>query len=218
MSYKTCPNCDKKLDGLLSSRYILKDSTTAIINEISEVQKEAYCSDCAPDILAKYASKIQNEKQALIKELKDQLHIVPILTMHNPSGWDYDPIGIISAQSVTGTGLLSEISSSWADLMGGQSDALSNKLLNGENLCKDKLRFSTLTLGGNAIIATDIDYSEVGGARGMLMVCMAGTAIKVKSWSKNFNELEEEMKKLSDKANQLDKLNKLKIPQFNFGN
>ncbi|WP_316750951.1 hypothetical protein [Pedobacter gandavensis] len=69
--------------------------------------------------------------------------------MVNPSNWDYDPIGIISAQSVTGTGLLSEISSSWADFLGGQSDALSNKILNSENLCKDKLRFNTLLLGGN---------------------------------------------------------------------
>jgi hypothetical protein len=34
MNYKTCPNCEKKLDRLVSSRYILKDSTTAVINEI----------------------------------------------------------------------------------------------------------------------------------------------------------------------------------------
>jgi hypothetical protein len=32
-------------------------------------------------------------------------------------------------------------------------------------------------LGGNAILATDIDYAEVGGGKGMLMVCMTGTAV-----------------------------------------
>mgnify|MGYP001331239116 CR=1 FL=1 len=37
----------------------------------------------------------------------------------------------------------------------------------------------TLGLGGNAVIATDIDYSEVGGTKGMLMVCMAGTAVSL---------------------------------------
>lgn len=216
MSYKTCPKCDKKLDGLLSSRYILKDTTIAFINELNDVPKEAYCSDCGVVLVTNFTLKIESEKQVLVKELKQQLHIIPILTMNNPTNWDYDPIGIVSAQSVTGTGLLSEISSSWADFLGGQSNALSNKLLQGENLCKDKLRFSALLLGGNAIIATDIDYSEVGGGKGMLMVCMAGTAIKVKSWSENFNEIEEEIKKLSDKANQLDKLNKLKIPHFNY--
>lgn len=216
MSYKICPNCNKKLDGLLTSRYILKDTTTAFINGINEVFKEAYCNDCGPVLLQNYNSKIESEKKALIKDLKDQLYLIPILTMNNPTNWDYDPIGIISAQSVTGTGLLSEISSSWADFLGGQSDALSNKLLQGENLCKDKLRFSALLLGGNAIIATDIDYSEVGGGKGMLMVCMAGTAVKVKSWSDNFSETKAIIDKLSDQAKQLSELNKIKVPSINF--
>ena len=35
----------------------------------------------------------------------------------------------------------------------------------------------TVCLGGNAVIATDIDYGEVGGAKAMLMVCMTGTAV-----------------------------------------
>lgn len=214
MIYKICPNCNKKLDGILTSRYILKDANIAFINEISEVSKEAYCNECGSVLLNDYKSKIESEKQELIKELKKQLHIVPILTMNNPTNWDYDPIGIISAQSVIGTGLLSEISSSWADFLGGQSDALSNKLLQGENLCKDKLRFSALLLGGNAIIATDIDYSEVGGGKGMLMVCMAGTAVKVKSWSDNFNVIKGVIETLSNKANLLAKLNKIKVPDL----
>jgi hypothetical protein len=34
--------------------------------------------------------------------------------------------------------------------------------------------------GGNAIISTDIDFNEIGaGSTNMLMVCMAGTAIRV---------------------------------------
>lgn len=214
MSYKICPNCNKKLDGLLTTRYILKDTTIAFINENSDLSKEAYCNDCGPALLNEYSSKIESEKKALIKEMKGQLHIIPILTINNPINWDYDPIGIISSQSVTGTGLLSEISSSWSDFLGGQSDSLSNKILNGENLCKDKLRFNALLLGGNAIIATDIDYSEVGGGKGMLMVCMAGTAVKVKSWSENFSETKEMIEKLSDKANQLIELNKIKVPDL----
>jgi len=43
------------------------------------------------------------------------------------------------------------------------------------------LRKKTLDLGGNAVIAVDIDYSEIGSLKGMLMVCMAGTAIKIRN-------------------------------------
>jgi uncharacterized protein (AIM24 family) len=34
-----------------------------------------------------------------------------------------------------------------------------------------------LELGGNAIVAADIDYAEVGGLKGMLMVAATGTAV-----------------------------------------
>ena len=39
--------------------------------------------------------------------------------------------------------------------------------------------FAALDLGGNAVVAADIDYAEVGGASAMLMVCMTGTAVKL---------------------------------------
>jgi hypothetical protein len=38
-------------------------------------------------------------------------------------------------------------------------------------------------MGGNAVVATDIDYSEVGGDKGMLMVCMSGTVVKLNNIS-----------------------------------
>jgi uncharacterized protein YbjQ (UPF0145 family) len=43
------------------------------------------------------------------------------------------------------------------------------------------LRKETLELGGNAVLATDIDYAEVGGDKGMLIVCMTGTAVLLKN-------------------------------------
>lgn len=45
------------------------------------------------------------------------------------------------------------------------------------------LRTKALLMGGHAILGTDIDYSEVGGGKGMLMVCMAGTAVRFNSGS-----------------------------------
>jgi len=43
------------------------------------------------------------------------------------------------------------------------------------------LRLSAAQIGATAVIGTDIDYSEVGGGKGMLMVCMSGTAIKLEN-------------------------------------
>ncbi|MEZ4840244.1 MAG: heavy metal-binding domain-containing protein [Flavobacteriaceae bacterium] len=51
------------------------------------------------------------------------------------------------------------------------------KLQLGEENCFLQLVVKALNLGGNAIIATDIDYSEVGNSKGLLMICASGTAI-----------------------------------------
>ncbi|MGB5609212.1 heavy metal-binding domain-containing protein, partial [Eudoraea sp.] len=39
-----------------------------------------------------------------------------------------------------------------------------------------------LDLEGNAILATDIDYAEVGGVKAMIMVCVTGTAVRLKNF------------------------------------
>lgn len=94
-------------------------------------------------------------------------------------GWSYEPIGIVTAQTVTGTGIFSDVASAFTDLFGTQSGTYNTKLREGENFCKASLQSQAIELGGNAVLAVDVDYAEVGGQRAMLMVCMTGTAIKV---------------------------------------
>ena len=86
---------------------------------------------------------------------------------------------MVTGQSVTGTGIISELASSFTDIFGMQSGRFGNKIKEGENICKAQLRLAAAHLGASAVIGTDIDYSEVGGGKGMLMVCMSGTAIKL---------------------------------------
>jgi len=49
-----------------------------------------------------------------------------------------------------------------------------------ERLCKVGLISKALEMNADAIIGIDIDYQEVGGGKGILMVCMTGTAVKLK--------------------------------------
>lgn len=80
-----------------------------------------------------------------------------------------------------GTGFLSELSTSWSDLLGMESKAVSNKILTGEDNCLNILKSKCLMLGGNAVIGIDVDYSELGGGRNLIMVCMTGTAVRIKN-------------------------------------
>ena len=167
-----CPNCNKKLNGLLATSSIISEDATTAINLYYNDSKEAYCTSCSPGLVAEGLNKMSTDLKALVD-------LIPVVTINNPKGWDYTVLNMVSSQSVAGTGFLSEFSSSWSDFVGGQSNGLAEKVNAGELTCKRKLRYKAALLGGNAVIATDIDYAEVGGAKGMLMVCMAGTAVKV---------------------------------------
>jgi hypothetical protein len=64
------------------------------------------------------------------------------------------------------------------------------KILEAESKCAKLLREKAAAIGANAIIGLDIDYNEVGGVKGILMVCMTGTAIKISPNSDNIADID----------------------------
>jgi uncharacterized protein YbjQ (UPF0145 family) len=115
------------------------------------------------------------------EELEKALAVIPIVSLQAPVGWNYGVRGLVTAQSVTGTGWFSDFTSAFTDAFGAQSKVYNQKIKEGENICKRSLRLQALALGGNAILATDVDYAEVGGDKAMLMVCMTGTAVSLEN-------------------------------------
>lgn len=95
--------------------------------------------------------------------------------------WDYEALTIVTGQTVIGTGVIAELSSDFNDLFGSKSNTLAEKLSLGEVHCAAQIRKKTIDQGGHAVLATDIDYSEMGSLRGMMMVCMSGTAVRLKN-------------------------------------
>lgn len=191
-----CPNCKADLKhGIFSKIKLLPRIQTAIINEYREEKAENYCIKCGNDLYEKYINTLQTERGNLTNYLKAKIKHIPVISTHSPFNWDYKILGMVTGQSTTGTGVISEFTSSFTDFFGAQSGRYNQKLKAGENICFNQLRLQTLDMGGNAIIATDIDYSEIGGSKGMLMVCMAGTAIQLS----NVDILEKETAEIMEK-------------------
>jgi len=180
--YTSCPNCGSTIkSGLISSVTLLEKAAIAVINEYHTDKHDAYCTKCGMKLFEKYSEQLKAEKTNLTSNLGKKLHLIPIVSCHTPLHWDYMSIGIVTGQSVTGTGAFAEFASAWTDFLGKQSGAYNDKIRGGENLCFAQLRKQTLDRGGNAILAVDIDYSELGGLKGMIMVCMTGTAVTLKN-------------------------------------
>ncbi|WP_297332030.1 heavy metal-binding domain-containing protein [Flavobacterium sp.] len=177
---KECPNCNNKIKGgIFNSNNFLSEEKVAIINVYHDKKSNSYCDKCGDELFVKYKNALLKEKKQLKEKFLSIINSIPVITTHSPLNWNYEIIDMVTAQSSTGTGVLTELSSSFSDFFGMQSDRLSNKIKHGEDLCFSKLRKRVLDVGGNAVIATDVDYSEIGGDKGILMVCMGGTAIKL---------------------------------------
>jgi uncharacterized protein YbjQ (UPF0145 family)/DNA-directed RNA polymerase subunit RPC12/RpoP len=201
--FTECPNCGAKIkEGLFSSVNMLNKIEIQFIKEfIPEAKSDYYCNKCGNKLLAEAKESVEIEKSKIRSRLQIILPSIPVISTHSPVNWDYEVIVMVTGQSTTGTGVFSEFSSSFTDLFGAQSGSYNRKLKAGEDLCFSQLRIQAIDSGANAVIATDIDYSEVGGEKGMLMVCMAGTAVRLK----NTNIIGSERAKLLDEITELNK-------------
>ncbi len=179
-----CPNCDREITiagrFIKSGNPLLPEETNLAIDHYLSKTGGAYCYICSQNIEEDIKKQLQQINKIIAESNKD-LEQLPIVSIHSPKGWDYEVLEIVTGQSTTGTGVISEIGSSFTDLFGAQSNMYNNKLAKGENLCFHQMRAKTLQLGGNAIVALDLDYSELGGIKGMIMVCATGTAVKLKN-------------------------------------
>lgn len=218
-----CPNCNAEIKSPMfgSENWLLEGLKPEFINKFTNNSNLNYCSQCSKGLIEQALQEYEKQRKTKIAlknnkstRLMELLHNVPIVTLHNPQDWKYQSIEILSAQSVTGTGVITEIASSWTDFFGMESSRYNEKLKSGEERCKNILRFQALQMGGNAILGTDIDYSEAGAGKAMLLVCMAGTAVKITNLTElNYNidalrELEEIVAIINEVELEMEKLSK----------
>jgi uncharacterized protein YbjQ (UPF0145 family) len=187
MNLEKCPNCNKSLKGFFSS-VLIPQSKTEFINKHLDLNFDSYCTGCSSDFLNKIAGNFQQQKTEIENRLKQIISYIPVISSEAPIKWEYDIVEMVTAQTTSGTGFATELSRSFNDFFGTTSNTTNLKIERATKLCMSDLRIKCVKLGGNAVISTDIDFNEIGiGTTNMLMVCMAGTAIRVNDIT-NFNE------------------------------
>ncbi|PRY10324.1 uncharacterized protein YbjQ (UPF0145 family) [Pontibacter ummariensis] len=212
-----CPNCNAKLTtGILSSNKLVNKKFGALIREFTTLQHEDFCEKCAQAPFEQAKAKCSKEIAALNVEVSNLLKNVQVVSIPAPLHWDYSVLDMVTAQSTTGTGVFAEFKSSITDFFGMQSQTYNTKISNGEKLCLAQLRLKCLAAGGNAVIGTDIDYAEVGGAQGMLMVCMTGTAVKVNNLEQLGEDRAANLERLAAMMKRREHLVEIHLPNVSF--
>lgn len=109
-------------------------------------------------------------------------HEVLMTTTGSLDGWTVDSyLGPISTHRVIGTGLLTDIFSSFSDFFGARSDSYRNKMEEIEHEALSLVQLKATRMGANAVIGLRVDHDEISGAgKSMLMVTVTGTAVKIR--------------------------------------
>jgi uncharacterized protein YbjQ (UPF0145 family)/DNA-directed RNA polymerase subunit RPC12/RpoP len=208
LELKECPNCKTKIkSGVFSDITMFSKKSVDFINEFTANSSEYYCTKCGEKLLIAAKKNIQSHIFDYECKLSNAIDNIPVITIQNPHNWNYEIVDMVTAQNTTGTGVFFELSTSIDDLLGNKSDRYNSKTKEGENICKKMLRINAIRLGANAVIGTDIDYTEVGGSKALFMICMAGTAVKLKNIEilgqekaesiSNYNAIKEKIKYLN---------------------
>jgi len=179
----TCESCGAVLgiDGVFSGKQSrLTPAQIEFINEKLGLNLTAGCTKCTKKEASKAYEIGRKEYEMKSKEFLWKHSWLPMTSSGVSSNWEFEVIDLVTAQSNLGTGVLINITSDIRDLFGMQSGSYNTKMAEAERLCKVGLISKALELDADAIIGIDIDYQEVGGGKGILMVCMTGTAVRLK--------------------------------------
>ena len=88
-------------------------------------------------------------------------------------------LGLVSGEAIVGANIFKDIFASIRDIVGGRSAAYEKELRMAKDIAINEMLEQAKSLGGNAVIAIDLDYETVGQGGSMLMVSACGTAVQL---------------------------------------
>jgi len=106
---------------------------------------------------------------------------MPITTGYTTvAGTIIEEIDIVTSECVFGVNIFKDILGGVRDIVGGRAGAHQKVLKDLRKTCLDELRMNAAEMGADAVIGVDLDYSEISGKNGgLLMLVASGTAVKL---------------------------------------
>jgi uncharacterized protein YbjQ (UPF0145 family) len=87
--------------------------------------------------------------------------------------------GVVSGEAILGANIFQDFFAGIRDIVGGRSAAYERELKKAKDIAVAEMVQQAQALGGNAVLAVDLDYETIGANGSMLMVSASGTAVQV---------------------------------------
>ncbi len=88
-------------------------------------------------------------------------------------------LGMVSGEAILGANIFKDFFAGIRDIVGGRSAAYEKELRQAKEIAVSEMIEQARTMGGNAVIAVDLDYETIGQGGSMLMVSANGTAVVI---------------------------------------
>lgn len=166
-------------DGQTKTFEIQGDSFGVLVTDMpfSEVQDQF-----SRDDYVAIRKQIDNLKLAVELGVNpDKLqNIVLTTTPEVPNRRIAEVIDVITAESVFGVNLFQDLFSGVRDIVGGRAKGQQSILREARKVCLEELRMDAASIGADAVVGIDLDYSEIsGGNKSMLILVASGTAVRL---------------------------------------
>jgi uncharacterized protein YbjQ (UPF0145 family) len=92
-----------------------------------------------------------------------------------------DYLGLVTGEAILGANIFKDLFAGIRDIVGGRSAAYEQELRRARDLAVQEMCADAEQMGANAVVGVDLDYEtiQVGQSGSMLMVSVAGTAVRV---------------------------------------
>ena len=161
-----CSKCAKKVGYFDLSQGLC---SSCLADQFQAREKLLGAISPQPDVVAETHTKLDSAIASIIltTESAHDLHIA-------------ERLEIISAECVLGMNIFNDIGAAVRDLVGGRNQTFQTKLREARKTVLDELKREAHQLGADAVVAVDLDYSEIsGGGKSMLFVVATGTAVRL---------------------------------------
>lgn len=195
-----CINCGKSFGGLVGVKRVCKSTVEDF--ETYGIDTTDICMKCCKKLKEELLQKNQNEINQTKKNIENAkenvIKKISIFTTPHDHKYDKDMKGIVSGYSVLGTGMISEIASSWTDFFGKESDTYQEKIKIAEKHAIDMAKLQAAELGATCISGVNLSLSEATHGNGMLMFSCVGTAVRIEGFDQPVNYYHIQKEKLEE--------------------
>ena len=121
-------------------------------------------------------------KSCTVRKLAQQeLDAILVTTSHTLQGIEVTKyLGVISAECAYGMNMFKDMFANVRNLVGGRSAAVEDTMRDSRETVLLELKRAAHAKGANAVIALDVDYTQLGaGGNMMVLVTASGTAVVI---------------------------------------